>query len=135
MIDIVEEFGLNAGRVWKALNSQGPLNETQLMEDSSLRKNELFAAIGWLARENKIYKDGEQYKLENTNLTSKIGTDAGKVWNSLYFQGAYDVPSLVKITQIKLGDVYSALGWLAREEKIQIVKGGTKKKPLMLRLK
>ena len=120
MIDIVEEFGLNAGRVWKALNSQGPLNETQLMEDSSLRKNELFAAIGWLARENKIYKDGEQYKLENTNLTSKIGTDAGKIWKLLVKEGKSDTKNISKMMDIDEKDTYSALGWLAREGKIQI---------------
>lgn len=120
MIDIVEEFGLNAGRVWKSLNSQGPLTETQLREDSSLRPNELFAAIGWLARENKINKDGELYKLDNTNLTSKIGTDAGKIWKHLVTQGKSDTKNISKMIDINEKDTYSALGWLAREGKIQI---------------
>lgn len=120
MIDIVEEFGLNAGRVWKTLNLQGPLNETQLMEDSSLRKNELFAAIGWLARENKINKEGELYRLDTTNLTSKIGTDAGKIWKLLVKEGKSDTKNISKMANINENDTYSALGWLAREGKIQI---------------
>lgn len=120
MIDIVEEFGLNAGRVWTVLNSNGPINEIQLIENSSLRKNELFAAIGWLARENKICKDGDVYKLDNTNLTSKIGKDAGIIWKLLVKEGRSDTKNISKMTNIKEKDTYSALGWLAREGKIQI---------------
>jgi hypothetical protein len=106
MIDIVEEFGLNAGRVWKALNVRGILDETQLMEESSLRKNELFAAIGWLARENKIKKDGDCYKLDNTNLTRKIGTDAGTIWNVLTKEGNSDSKNISKMTNLDEKDTY-----------------------------
>lgn len=135
MREVTDIFGKNAGKIWDSLNKYGPLPKLNLIKTTRLSENDFYTGIGWLARENKIAKVGTKYQLRDTNLTSKIGTAAGKVWDSLYFQGACDVPSLVKLTQIKLGDVYSALGWLAREEKIQIVKGGTKKKPLTLRLK
>jgi len=122
MIDVVEEFGLNAGRVWTALDSHGPLTDTQLMEDIGLRTYELYVAIGWLARENKISKDGELYKLDDTNLTGKIGRDAGKIWKLLVTEGKVDTIYISKLTKINKRDTFSALGWLAREGKIQIKK-------------
>ncbi len=122
MADVVEEFGLNAGRVWTALNSYGSLTDTQLMEDTSLRTHELYAAIGWLARENKICKNGELYKLDDTNLTGKIGRDAGKIWQLLVTEDKVDTLYVSKLTKMNEKDTYSALGWLAREGKIQIKK-------------
>lgn len=122
MIDVIEEFGLNAGRVWTALNSRGPLADTQLKEDTSLRTHELYAAIGWLARENKISKDGDLYKLDVTNLTDKIGHDAGKIWKLLIKENKVDTAHISKMTELNKRDIYSALGWLAREDKIQIKK-------------
>lgn len=122
MADVVEEFGLNAGRVWSALNSYGSLTDTQLMEDTSLRTHELYAAIGWLARENKICKNGELYKLDDTNLTGKIGRDAGKIWQLLVTEDKVDTIYVSKLTKMNEKDTYSALGWLAREGKIQIKK-------------
>lgn len=120
MVDIVEEFGLNAGRVWTALNSNGSLSDTQLMEDTSLRIYELYAAIGWLARENKISKNGELYKLDDTNLTDKIGKDAGKIWEILVTEDKIDTVHISKLTKMNEKDIYSALGWLAREGKIEM---------------
>jgi hypothetical protein len=120
MVDVVEEFGLNAGRVWTALNSCGPLTENQLMEESSLRIHELFAAIGWLARENKICKDGDFFRLDQTNLTDEIGTNAGKVWWLLNSENKVDTNHIINYTNLNNRDVYSALGWLARENKIRV---------------
>jgi hypothetical protein len=120
MVDILEEFGLNAGRVWNALNSHGPLTDSQLMEDTSLRIYELYAAIGWLARENKISKNGELYKLDDTNLTDKIGGNAGKIWEILVTEDKIDTTFISKSTKLKEKDIYSALGWLAREGKIEM---------------
>lgn len=122
MVDVIEEFGLNAGRVWTALNSYGSLTDAQLMENTSLRTQELYAAIGWLARENKIRKNGEAYKLDDTNLTDKIGKDAGKIWELLITEDTVDTIYVSKLTKMNEKDTYSALGWLAREGKIQIKK-------------
>jgi hypothetical protein len=124
MIDVVEEFGLNAGRVWTALTICGPLTEEELMEETSLRKNELSAAIGWLSRENKISKDGDVFKLEKTNMTVQIGSNAGKVWQLLAnMDKDVNTNYISKMLEIDMDDTFSALGWLAREGKIDFKKG------------
>ena len=120
MINTMEQFGRNAGRVWEALNSQGPLTESQLMEFTSLRSYEFYVAVGWLARENKICKDGSIYRLDETNLTFEIGWDAGKIWDVLHMQGGVNIPYISKATHMEKRNTYSALGWLSRENKIQI---------------
>ncbi|MDH7506899.1 MAG: winged helix-turn-helix domain-containing protein [Candidatus Thermoplasmatota archaeon] len=127
MPSLNEKFGRNAGKVWVALNTQGPLNGTSLIKKTKLSENDLYAAIGWLARENKIYKDGNFYKLGETNLTETIGFNAGKVWNTINSQKEIDVSSISKLTQIDIKDAYSALGWLAREDKIEATKPKTSK--------
>jgi len=119
MINIIEEFGRNAGELWKALKTQGPLPETKLMENARLQEDEFYVAIGWLARENKVCKTGPLYKLGETNLTNKVGADAGKVWKVLETRGKVDVLDIANITQLDEREVYSALGWLARENKIE----------------
>ena len=59
------------------------------------------------------------YKLGNTNLTNEIGVNAGKIWKLLYSQGQANISSITKKIDVKLKDVYSALGWLSREDKIK----------------
>lgn len=49
-----ETIGYNAGTVWVALNSAEALGLKQLKKITKLKDKELFAALGWLARENKI---------------------------------------------------------------------------------
>jgi hypothetical protein len=125
MPNLNEKFGRNAGKIWVALNTKGPLNENSLIKNTKLTENELYVAVGWLARENKIYKDGNLYRLGQTNLTGKIGVNAGKVWNTLNTQKEVDISSISRIAQIDLRDAYLALGWLARENKIEDTKPKT----------
>ena len=127
MIDVVEEFGLNAGRVWNALNECGPLTEAQLMEETCLRQHELSAAIGWLARENKIRKEGEHYSLGETNLTIKIGENAGKVWDLLQTWNEVNSTHIADLIEVEPCETHSALGWLAREGKIDLNRARTSK--------
>jgi hypothetical protein len=47
-------FGSKAGIVWKALNQNGPSNLANLANTTSLSREEIFGALGWLGRENKI---------------------------------------------------------------------------------
>lgn len=47
-------IGTNAGIVWNLLNDNQKWDIVQLQEASGLSKKEVYAAIGWLARENKI---------------------------------------------------------------------------------
>jgi hypothetical protein len=123
MTNLLDEFGRNAGKLWSILNTHGPLSEAKLMNTSLLNENALYAAIGWLARENKIRKDVFLYKLGETNLTDAIGEKAGKIWDILLTQKEIDILNAGKIlTQIghmNEKDVFSALGWLAREGKLE----------------
>ena len=48
----VESIGTWAGLVWSALSEADVLGTKQLKKITKLK--EVFAAIGWLARENKI---------------------------------------------------------------------------------
>jgi hypothetical protein len=121
--NMVEEFGRNAGKVWSTLNSYGPLSEAKLMNTTMLNENALYAAIGWLARENKVRKEVFFYKLGETNLTDAIGEKAGKIWNVLCNQKEIDIATagkiLMQMGQMNEKDVFSALGWLAREGKLE----------------
>lgn len=47
-------FGEKAGAVWRALNQNGPSNITNLVKTTSLSREEVFSALGWLGREDKI---------------------------------------------------------------------------------
>lgn len=50
-------------------------------------------------------------------LTTKIGENAGLVWNALQ-GGALTTEALKKATKLKVADLNLALGWLAREGKL-----------------
>ena len=133
MTNVMEEFGKNAGEIWKTLNTYGPLTETRLKETTRFHDNEFYVAIGWLARENKICKDGPIYKLGETNLTDKIGADAGKVWKIMETHGKVDMHNIMNQLQIDEKDAYCALGWLAREDKIETTKTIPKKYQIKLK--
>lgn len=49
-----DTIGMNAGLVWNALNDAEAMGLKQLKKVTKLKEKELYAAIGWLARENKI---------------------------------------------------------------------------------
>ena len=51
----VETIGLWAGAVWKALDAaEGTLDVKGLKKATKLKEKEVYAAIGWLAREGKV---------------------------------------------------------------------------------
>ena len=50
----VESIGTWAGMVWQALSEADVFGIKQLKKMTKLKDKEVFAAIGWLARENKI---------------------------------------------------------------------------------
>ncbi len=135
MKTLIDEFGWNAGKVWKILNTKGPLKEEALLHSTKLKEDELWAAIGWLAREDKIRRENNLYKLGQTNLTPKIGTDAGKIWNTVARQGEIDISTIAKTVQIDEVDAYAALGWLARENKVYCKKVKAKVPKIKVTLK
>lgn len=51
-------------------------------------------------------------------ITHEIGINAGKIWNTLYDEGAQPVKNLIKKLKMTNQDFYMAIGWLAREEKL-----------------
>lgn len=53
----VEIIGANAGLVWNALNEADALGVKQLKKITKLKDKEVFAALGWLAREDKVIID------------------------------------------------------------------------------
>ena len=50
----VEVIGNWAGLVWVALNEQGKLGVQGLKKATKLKEKEIYAALGWLAREGKV---------------------------------------------------------------------------------
>jgi len=47
-------FGFNAGVVWEALNQNGPSTIRNLVKTTSLSREEIYGALGWLGREDKL---------------------------------------------------------------------------------
>jgi hypothetical protein len=55
------------------------------------------------------------------SLVASIGEMAGVVWNTLSKHGPMTMAKLVKAVGEPRDEVMQALGWLAREDKIEIV--------------
>lgn len=51
-------------------------------------------------------------------MKEKIGNDAGRIWNALNESGRRSVKELKKLVKMTEKELYAALGWLAREEKL-----------------
>lgn len=135
MNEITLSFGDHAGVVWRSLNQHGPLSETALLEQTHLTEYQLFTAIGWLARENKIRKEEDLFKLGETNLVFLVGRDAGKIWRALDIWGEIDSVSLSRLARISEEDVFTAAGWLAREGKIDAALKDPDEKKILIWLK
>jgi hypothetical protein len=133
--DIVSLFGEQAGAVWQVLHEKGPLSESELLTLTHLKEQQLYAAIGWLARENKVRKADSTYLLGETNLVPTIGKDAGKIWRTLEIWGEVDAQSLSRLSRIVEQDVFTAVGWLAREGKVDGVIRNIDEKKILFWLK
>ena len=121
MRDLTTKFGQNAGEIWRLLNEKGPLSKEEIQESTKQNDDEFFVGVGWLAREDKISVDENNcYKLSNTNLTSKIGRTAGRIWRILDIWEEADISTMKRLSEVDESQIQSALGWLAREDKINI---------------
>ena len=49
-----EEIGNWAGIVWNALSNGGAMTIKDIKKETKLREKDIFAGIGWLAREGKV---------------------------------------------------------------------------------
>ena len=52
---------------------------------------------------------------------NNIGNNAGLIWNALNANGKMTETKLKKETALASADFYAALGWLAREGKLNVV--------------
>ena len=115
------KFGMVAGKIWAALEGQRCLKKDKILKALQINENEFYSGIGWLARENKIFEEDEVgYGLGPTNLTAKIGINAGKVWKVMDIWGEVNISTIVRLADIGEKEIYSALGWLAKEDKIYV---------------
>jgi hypothetical protein len=62
--------------------------------------------------------------MTETTVESIFGTKAGIIWKALYQNGSTNIGNLAKITSLSREEVYSALGWLGRENKIVVERRG-----------
>lgn len=51
---MIDEIGKNAGLIWKILDKQNEIRQSELAKLSKLAKPDFLLALGWLARESKI---------------------------------------------------------------------------------
>jgi hypothetical protein len=59
-----------------------------------------------------------------TNGISQIGETAGLVWHALNDQGPLSLAKLAKVVDAPRDMILQAIGWLAREDKIDIEETG-----------
>lgn len=112
-------IGTNAGKVWNVLNTNGSLTRYQLISQTGLQSGEVDAAIGWLAKEDKIRRDGEFYSLDITNLHDTIGTDAEVVFKVLKAI-PYSALKINEITDMNEVEIHQAIGWLSKEGNVNL---------------
>lgn len=120
-MDLTTKFGQNAGEIWRILNERGPLTKEEIQEFTKQSDDDFFVGVGWLAREDKIALDEKnQFILSNTNLTTKIGRTAGRIWRILDIWEEADISTMKRLSEVDESQIQAALGWLAREDKIRI---------------
>ncbi len=57
-MNVEEFFGVNAGKVWGTLNSNGAtMNVLEISKKAKMKTTDVIAGLGWLAREGKIAID------------------------------------------------------------------------------
>lgn len=60
---MIETFGINAGKIWTLLDEKGRQNIKDVKKATKLTDKNLYAALGWLAREGKIKLEEETKEL------------------------------------------------------------------------
>lgn len=57
---MIEQIGMNAGKIWSALEGNGRQNVKEIKKATKLTDKDLYTAVGWLAREGKVALDTEE---------------------------------------------------------------------------
>jgi len=52
---ITDEIGSNAGKIWNLINEKGNQNLIELKKKLKMTDPQFYLAVGWLAREGKIF--------------------------------------------------------------------------------
>lgn len=63
-----QEIGENAGKIWQFLDTNGQKSFSEIEKALSMKKNDVIIALGWLARENKIFF----FEEKNTTLVTLV---------------------------------------------------------------
>ncbi|MBN2213697.1 MAG: winged helix-turn-helix domain-containing protein [Bacteroidales bacterium] len=50
-----DKIGHNAGLIWQKIDADGAMSVSALKKLTKLDMRQIFLALGWLARENKVY--------------------------------------------------------------------------------
>lgn len=122
MVNVTHKYGKNAGKIWNVLNEHGSMTERSLKRKTGLNGEDLYAGLGWLAKENKITFENNYYSLGEYNWNETVGKNAGKVWDVLNSCEEIDTTYVPKLADISELDFYYAMGWLAKEGKINAKK-------------
>jgi DNA-binding transcriptional regulator PaaX len=71
-------FGTKAGVVWEFLNKIGPSNIDNIVKATGMRRELVYAALGWLGRENKIVVERRGRAMVFSLQESEIRREAAK---------------------------------------------------------
>lgn len=81
------------------------------------------AKVPYLCHKNTVLT----YKSTNFMDKIQIGLNAGAIWNTMdanHDKHVWDVEELQQATGLSVPDFYAALGWLARENKVDFGEDG-----------
>lgn len=53
--ETMQKIGETSGQVWAYLATEGPVTLTKLTKEVGEKKDMVLLALGWLARENKVF--------------------------------------------------------------------------------
>ncbi|MEW4564111.1 winged helix-turn-helix domain-containing protein [Bremerella sp. JC770] len=53
--ETLQKIGETSGQVWAYLSTEGPVTITKLTKEVGEKKDVVLQAVGWLARENKLF--------------------------------------------------------------------------------
>ncbi len=96
-----------------------------MVEVASTSKFKMSGVYADIALSGGIIKNYIFSTKEDCHMLDIIGNAAGQIWNVLFRQeGPISMTELSRITKLKSQVVYQALGWLAREGKIEYHKKG-----------
>ena len=59
---IKPRIGINAGKIWEFLDRNGESSISDIKKALSLKSSDVRMALGWLARENKIFFFEEEHE-------------------------------------------------------------------------